>query len=113
EDSDQQVTLNLLELGPRLHYYFSPERNWFISATYNFQSKGTGLLNGETATITGTGSIGSLGYHYKVTKALGIGASISYHSVVITSRKVDDTDSEVTETYNSIVPMLEFAWRFR
>ncbi len=113
EDSSDEFSMSLLELGPRLHYYFSQERTWYASFTYNFYSKGKSKLSGVSGDISGSGYIGSLGYHYDLSRTIGIGGSLNYHSVSIGERKVDSTTSDVSETYTAIVPMLEMAFRFR
>lgn len=113
EDSSDEFTLNLLELGPRLHYYFTQERTWYVSVTYNFYAKGTSAVASEEADVSGTSLMGSLGYHYELTRSIGIGGSLNYHSATLTERKVDSTANEVSETFTSIVPMLEIAFRFK
>lgn len=113
EDSSNEFTMNLLELGPRLHYYFTQARTWYTSFTYNFYSKGKSKLAGTDGDVRGSGYVASLGYHYDLSRTIGIGASLNYHSVSIDERKVGSTTSDVSETYTATVPMLEIAFRFR
>lgn len=112
-DSATQTTMSLLELGPRLLYYFNDLRRWYLSLVYNFSVKGTSTINEEEGKIEGTSYIAALGYHYKVTKQIGIGGSLNYHVLTITARKIDSTDLEPSESYTAIIPMLEIAIRFK
>ncbi|MCO4752883.1 MAG: hypothetical protein KC478_00305 [Bacteriovoracaceae bacterium] len=113
EDSDDEFTMNLLELGPRIHYYFTQNRTWYTSLVYNFYVNGTSQTAGVEGDVSGTSYLASLGYHYKFTRTIGIGASLNYHSVTLDERKVDSTSNDVSETFSAIVPMLEIAFRFR
>lgn len=111
-DGDTEKEISLLEIGPRFHMYFSQMRTWFFSLTYNFYSKGTGTVAGESATFDGSGYMASLGYHLKVSKTFAMGASIMYHGTTITSNVIDSAETEVTDTYASIYPMIEMSLRY-
>ena len=111
-DGDTEKTISQLEIGPRLHCYLSQNRAWFVTLTYNFYSKGTGTVSGADATFDGTGLMSSLGYHLKTSKSFAMGASLNYHSTTISSRIINSAESEVTDTYVSIYPMLEMVLRY-
>tara|TARA_Y100000780_G_scaffold232596_1_gene269159 strand:- start:316300 stop:316839 length:540 start_codon:yes stop_codon:yes gene_type:complete len=113
DDSADETTLDLLELGPRLHFYLTQNRTWYASAVYNFSAKGTSKVSGVEGDVDGSGYMATLGYHYKFSKTIGIGGSLNYHSVTVDERKVDSSSSDVSETYTAIIPMLEIAFRFR
>ncbi len=91
--SDTVTTITLLELGPRFHWYFSQERMWYISFTYNFSAKGTADVAGNSNAVQGTSIMASFGYHLKVSKKFAMGASLNYHSTTITSSILDSTET--------------------
>jgi hypothetical protein len=111
-DGDTEKEISLIELGPKLLVYFNQARSFFASLTYNFYSRGTGTVNGSSAEFNGSGLMGALGYHMKVSKRFAMGASLNYHSTTITSSVVDSTESDVSDTYVSIYPMLEMVLRY-
>lgn len=111
-EGDTEKEISLLDMGLRFHLYMTQMRTWYLSATYNLYSRGTGTVNGETADFDGSGYMVSFGYHLKTSKRFSMGASIMYHSSTITSSIVDNTESEVTDTYTAIYPMIEMALRY-
>ncbi len=113
DDAAAETTLDLLELGPRVHYYLNQNRTWYTGLVYNFSVKGTSKVSEVESDVDGSGYMATLGYHYKFSKTVGIGASLNYHSITIDERKLDSTSNDVSETYTAIIPMLEVAFRFR
>lgn len=111
-DGDTEKEISLIELGPKFLMYFSQARAFFVSLTYNFYSRGTGTVNGDSAEFNGSGLMGAFGYHMKVSKRFAMGASLNYHSTTITSSVVDNTESDVSDTYVSIYPMIEMVLRY-
>lgn len=110
--TDQEMSFTLLELGPQFLWYFTQERRWYISYTYNFLASGSSQISGTKYDVEGSSTMASLGYHLKVNKTFAMGASVKYHNITITSRSSGTTKTEVTDTFNSIYPMLEAVLRF-
>lgn len=111
-ESDDEKTVSLLELGPKFLYYLNKDRVFYLSYVYNFHVKGTSEESGDSSDINGTSSLISLGYHYKLGDSFLLGASFNVHSVSITTKTTDSNQEEVTDTYQSTFPMIEFLLRF-
>lgn len=109
---DTETSLTLLEFGPKLFFYFTKERSWFTSITYNFYVSGSGKISGSEVELSGTSILGSIGYHYKINKVLALGASLNYHQTTITDQISNSTTTTVSNVYTSIYPMIEFAIRY-
>lgn len=112
-ESDEEKTINMLEMGAKFLYYMTKERRFFVSYVYNLSVKGKSEEAGVSSDTDGTSSLISFGYHLKLgNPSFLLGASLNIHSLTITSRVADSTESEVSDTYASTFPMLEFIGRF-
>ena len=111
--SSTESDLSLTEFGARLVYFFDRAWRWKFSATYNFASSGDRTVSGASQEVDGSGYQLSLGYSLPVNRNFYVGASLNYHSVGIESSTVNNTKSNVTQTYTTLYPMLEFALRFK
>lgn len=105
---------SVLELGPRFQYYFSGERAFFISAAWNPYVQGSRTVDSTEEDISGSSYFVSLGWQLKLSRSLSIGASVNYHTISI-SKETDtnNVETDVTNSYTTIYPMLEFSIRFR
>ncbi|OUR95416.1 hypothetical protein A9Q84_16415 [Halobacteriovorax marinus] len=109
-----ESAISMLELGPRVQYFFNSGRNFYMSGTYNFYAKGTREINGGTsANIEGTSYILSAGLQLKVKRLFYIGFSYNYHVLNITETSSNSVVSTVSETYTYIFPAIEFSLRFK
>jgi hypothetical protein len=107
-------TVSVTEIGPRFQYFFNEGKNVFIAAAWNPYAKGERTRSNTTEEISGSSYFVSLGYGIKISRKLNLGASLNYH--VLSIAKVTDTsnvESEVTQAYTSIYPMIEFSFRFK
>lgn len=109
---DTATSLSLTELGPKMLFYFSRNRSWFSSITYNFYVSGSGETSGTSVEVTGSSIVAAVGYHYKISRLFALGASLNYHQSTITSQVTDSTTSEVSNVYTSIYPMIEVSIRY-
>ena len=113
ESNSNDNDISLLELGPRIMYFFGSSQNFYLSGTYNFYAKGTRNIGGSEYNISGSSYIGSMGLHLKTSKKVYIGFSLNYHAVSITESSVETTIEEVTNSYSMIYPAIEVSFRFR
>jgi hypothetical protein len=109
--SDEEISL--LELGPRVIFFFNDSRNFYISGVYNFYAKGDRKRSGASEDVDGTSYLGSIGVQMKGTKKFYFGVSLNYHAVSISESSVNNTQSDVSHSYTSIYPAIEFSLRFR
>jgi hypothetical protein len=106
--------ISTLELGPKLMYFFDEENIFYGSFGWNPYVKGTRSISGSTSEIMGYSLLASLGAELKINRTFHIGGSINYHqlktSKSISSANVSTTESE---TYSSLMPMINVSLRFR
>jgi hypothetical protein len=105
---------SVLELGPRFQYYFSGERTFYMSAAWNPYVKGSRTVGTTEEDISGSSYFINLGWQLKIGRSFSLGASINYHAISITKETdTNNVETDVTDSYTTIYPMLEFSFRFR
>jgi len=108
--SGNSDTYSMLEMGPKIQWYFSDTYNWYMSAEWNPYAKGTRKKGATSQSdITGSSTGFGLGYRFKVSRLFGLGASIQYHSTALAKETVGSTQSNISDTVTHIMPMLEFS----
>ena len=112
-DGGDVSEISITELGPRIIYFLDQARRWGFSATYNPYCIGTRTVAGQEETISGSSYMASMGYQLYVTKTFQMGASINYYGVSISEKSISNTETDVSESYSGIIPMLEFAMKFK
>ncbi len=106
--------VSTLELGPRVTWFFNDENVFYVSLGWNPYAKGTRTINGTTEDISGFSLLGSLGAEVKINKNFHIGGSLNYHSLKISKAiSAANVATSVSDTYNSMMPMLNLSFRFR
>lgn len=113
--ASNESKISLLELGPRLTYYFNEARTFSVNIAYDPYVKGTRTLatSSDQEEISGSSIFLSAVYQLKVSKMFFIGASLNYHSVTISESTVSNVATEVSQTYTSIYPAIDFSIRFK
>ncbi|MFN8371021.1 MAG: hypothetical protein U0T83_10415 [Bacteriovoracaceae bacterium] len=106
-------TLSMLELGPRLIFFFQEEKNFYLSLNYNFYAKGSRTLSGVNQTVDGTSIFFNAGYDFKISRSVFIGVALNYHSLSLTKAEVGSTSTTISNSYVNIYPTLEISFRFR
>ena len=106
--------VSTMELGPRFTYFLSDDNVFYISLGWNPYAKGTRTTGSTTEDISGYSLLGSLGAEVKINKNFHIGGSINYHSLNI-SKAISSSNqaTTVSDSYSSIMPMLNLSFRFR
>lgn len=100
-------TYSVLEMGPRLIWFMNEELNWYFSLEWNPYAKGSRDVAGESQDIDGSSTDFALGYRFKVSRLVGLGAGIHYHSYSVDESKVNNTSADVSDKVTNIMPMLE------
>lgn len=106
--------INTLELGPRVTYFFSEENVFYTTFGWNPYAKGKRTIGSTTEEISGFGLLAGIGAELKINRNFHIGGSLNYKSLSIT-KAISTTNVATTEsdTYTSIMPMLNLSFRFR
>lgn len=101
-------TYNILEMGPRLQWFTNEDYNLYFSAEWNPYAKGEREKLGTKRDISGSGLGVGVGYRFKLSRFMGFGASLHYHSLNIKEEKVNSTENNISDSVTNLMPMLEF-----
>lgn len=115
EAGGQSYELSVLELGPKVMLFFGANSPIYLAVAWNpFLSGDRANLDGTTEDVSGSSILGSLGAQIKVTKTFRFGASFNYHSISITeATDSDNLESDVSQSFTDIYPMIEMAFQFK
>lgn len=104
----EEDTYSLLEMGPRLQWFTNENYNLYFSAEWNPYARGEREKIGTKRDISGTSMGVGLGYRFRISRMMGVGASLHYHSLSISEEKVDNNEEDVSDKLTNLMPMLEF-----
>lgn len=104
--SDEE-TYKMLEMGPRLVYFFDQDYRFYLSAEWNPYAKGDRDKTGTSAEVTGSSLGFGAGYRFKLSRIVGLGASLNYHTLTLKEEKIGSTEDDITDKMTNIMPMLE------
>lgn len=113
DSSSQTSEISITELGPRFIWFLNDAKTWRIGGAWHPYAKGDRTIDGENQEVSGSSYMGSIAYHFKLSKRFYMGGSINYHAYTVDSKVVENTEEDVSESYTAIMPMLEFSIRFR
>lgn len=106
--------VNTLELGPRFTYFFNETNTFYGTVGWNPYAKGKRTIGDVTEEISGYGLLVGLGAELKINRTFYIGGSLNYKSLNISkSISAANVATEVTDTYTSLMPMINLSLRFR
>lgn len=106
--------INTLELGPRLTYFFTDENVFYGTFGWNPYAKGKRTVSDVTEDISGFGILLGLGAEAKINRNFHIGASLNYHRLSISKAiSASNVATNVSESYSSLMPMINLSLRFR
>lgn len=112
--STNNDTYSVLEVGPKILYYLDEEYLFYTAIAWNPYVKGDRKVAGAASEkISGWGYLATFGASMKVNRNFAMGFSINYHAMSITESVVDTTATKVSNSYNTIMPMVNFTLRFR
>jgi hypothetical protein len=104
--SDEE-TYKMLEMGPRLVYFFNEDYRVYVAAEWNPYAKGDRDKTGTASEISGSSMGFGLGYRFKLSRVVGLGASLNYHTLNLKEEKVGSTEETISDKVTNIMPMLE------
>lgn len=102
-------TYSLLEMGPKLTWFLNENQNWYLSGEWNPYVRGEREKAGVKRDISGSSIAFGLGYRFKLSRLMGLGASIHYHSMGLSEEKVNNTETDVSDKVTNLMPMLELS----
>lgn len=106
EDTANETSYSVLEMGPRFHWFMNDNYNWYLTGEWNPYAKGDRDKGGENKEISGSSMGFGLGYRFRLSRLVGLGASINYHSYSIAEEKEETTETDVSDKVTHLMPML-------
>lgn len=103
----EEETYSLQEMGPKILWYFNDAYNWYVTAEWNPYATGTRNKVGQEGEITGSSTSFGLGYRFRLSRIVGLGAGLHYHSFSMKDETIDDTKTDVTDKVTNFMPVLE------
>lgn len=70
-------------------------------------------LAGTSRDLQGPSFGGSIGYRFKVSRSVGLGASLHYSSVAFSEEKIGNDEQDVSDKLTFMMPMIELSMLFR
>jgi hypothetical protein len=108
QGSNSEDTYSLLEMGPRIQWFTNENNNLYFTADWNPYASGKREKAGSSKDITAS-SIGlGVGYRFRLSKIIGLGAAIHYHSLTLKEEKDGNTSTNISDKISNFMPMLEF-----
>jgi hypothetical protein len=101
---------SLQEMGPRLVWFLNENYNWYLGVEWNPYAVGTRKKVGVESDISGSSTVLSLGYRFKLSNTMGVGAGLHYHTLSLKEEKINDAASTSSDSISNIMPMLEFSF---
>lgn len=109
QGTNPEDTYSMLEMGPRLLWFFDENYNWYATAEWNVYAKGDREKSSDDSEVSGS-SIGmGIGYRFRISRFVGLGAGIHYQSLDIKEEKIGSTVNNVSNKITNIMPMLELS----
>lgn len=99
-----------LEMGPAVLWYLNDNFNWYLTAVWSPYAKGTRNKGGTSRDFNGSNTGFGLGYRFKLSGAVGLGASIQYQTLSLKEEKVGSASSNVSDKVTHLMPMLELSF---
>lgn len=100
-------TYSLLEMGPRLQWFWSDNYNLYFTAEWNPYAKGEREKLGASRDISGSSLGFGIGYRFRLSRLWGFGAGIHYHNLNLKEEKINSTENNISDKVNNLMPMLE------
>lgn len=107
QGTSDEDTYNMLEMGPRLVWFTNDNYNLYFSVEWNPYANGDRDKGGDNKEITGSSLGFGAGYRFRITRSIGLGASLNYNSLSVKEEKDGSNVDEITESVSNIMPMLE------
>lgn len=107
QGTNKDDTYSMLEMGPRLQWFLNDNYNLYFSVEWNPYAKGSRNKAGINHDITGSSTGFGVGYRFRLSRLIGFGASLQYHSLSLSEEKTGTSTKSVSDGINNMMPMLE------
>ncbi len=100
-------TYSMLEMGPRLQWFVNDNYNLYFSAEWNPYAKGDREKGNVSREISGSSTGFGVGYRFRLSRLIGFGASIHYHTLSLSEEKIGSAENDISDKVTNLMPMLE------
>lgn len=108
-----ETEYSMLEMGPKLFWFLNENYNWYICGEWNPYAKGDRKLGATNEDISGSSFGGGIGYRFRISRFIGLGAGIHYQTTKIDEAKVGSNENDVSDSVNHVMPMLTLSAMFK
>ncbi len=108
-----ESTYKMLEMGPRVIWFFNDTYHFYFTAEWNPYAKGPREKAATSRDISGSSYGAGLGYRFRLSRLVGLGASLNYHTLSIGEEKIGSTENSSSDGVKNIMPMLELSIKTR
>ncbi len=103
----------MLEMGPKLLWFLNDNYNWYVSGEWNPYARGDRKLGTVSEDISGSSYGAGIGYRFRISRFIGLGAGIHYQTTKIDEAKIGSTEQNVSDNVTHIMPMLQLSAMFK
>ncbi len=104
---------SMLEMGPKLLWFLNENYNLFVAAEWNPYARGTRKVGTTSEKISGSSYGAGIGYRFRISRFIGIGASVYYQTTSVDEAKVGSTSNNVSDSVSHVMPMIELSAMFK
>lgn len=106
-------TYGLLEMGPKFLWFLNDNYNLYVNAEWNPYVRGDRKPGATTEEVSGSSYGIGLGYRFRLSKMIGLGASVQYQSTTIDESKIGSNENTISDTVSHLMPMLSLSLMFK
>ena len=110
-DGDESL-MSMTEFGATLLIYLTKAQTWKVTATYCMSVNGSRKVGETEEILKGSAMRFGFGYHAPITETFALGLNLGYQITTLTSSIVENEETEISQKYSQMLPMLELAWRY-
>lgn len=100
-------TYSLLEMGPKLQWFWNDDYNLYFSGEWNPYARGEREKANVNLDISGSSFGFGVGYRFRLSRFVGFGASIQYHMLNLSEEKIGSNENDISDKVTNLMPMLE------
>ena len=107
--SSPENSYSILEMGPRLVWFTNENHNLYFTAEWNPYARGDREKENVSREVQGSSMALGMGYRFRLSRLIGLGASIHYHSLSLNEEKIGSTENNISDSITHFMPMLEIS----
>lgn len=110
---NSETEYSMLEMGPKLLWFVNDNYNLYVSAEWNPYARGDRKVGTQSEDISGSSYGAGIGYRFRLSRFIGLGAGIHYQTTKIDEAKVGSNERNVSDSVSHVMPMLQLSAMFK